>query len=201
MIYRCNINNGSVLDSWPPPNNKPAFGVAYVPRGHCWCNRQTEKIFYCCDYTTGSITRSWTVSNLAYGLAPLCTGDGGAGTTRLLANYINPNRVCAHNLGDGTVTNTVNLSVCARWDIAYDWRNNMVWGLNSAGNQINGYSYDTGSVVASFEAPAPMTKGLAYTGSYLYAASDNSGLIYQIHCPGDIGVAPASVGRVKALFF
>jgi hypothetical protein len=118
----------------------------------------------------------------------------------LLANYVNPNRVYAHKLSDGTVTNIVDLSACARWDIAYDWRNNMIWGMNSAGNQISGYSYDTGSVVASFQAPAPSTMGLAYTGCYLYAASDNTGFIYKIHCPGDIGVAPASVGRVKALF-
>jgi hypothetical protein len=201
-VYRCDIETGSVKGSWQTPPGAAVDGIAYVARGRCWCNRYLTNVFYACDYTTGSVYKSWTASYGPYGLAPLCTGDGGLGTTRLLANSVVPAKIYEHRLDNGSVTNVINVpsSANARWDIAYDWRNNVIWGSSSNGDQIYGYSYDTGSLVASFQSPVPLIKGLAYTGSYLYASSDNSGLIYKIHCPGDIGVAPASAGRIKALF-
>jgi hypothetical protein len=65
---------------------------------------------------------------------------------------------------------------------------------------VFGYTTD-GSLVASFQAPASRPRGAAYLGGYLWistGASSNQ-YIYKVHCPDDVGVAPASLGRIKAL--
>jgi hypothetical protein len=41
---------------------------------------------------------------------------------------------------------------------------------------------------------------MAYHGEYLYIAADTQDYVYVVHCPNDVGVRPASMGRVKAMF-
>ena len=85
------------------------------------------------------------------------------------------------------------------WDIAYDWRNHLIWG---GYNSRTVYGFTTnGSLRASFNMPSVVTyvRGMAYQGQYLWVSTSNS-MIYQIHCPQNLSVAPASLGKIKAIY-
>lgn len=83
------------------------------------------------------------------------------------------------------------------YDIAYDWRKQLIWG---GLNLVTCFGCTTtGSLVASFNKPLGNIYGITYYGEYLWLAG-TSGYIYRQHCPGNLTVAPASLGKVKALF-
>jgi hypothetical protein len=72
--------------------------------------------------------------------------------------------------------------------------------LGDSPNVIYGYT-NAASVAGSFIAPANQPRGLAYSASYLYVGCASNGYIYKVHCPeGFVGVEPASLGDVRALF-
>ncbi|HUU56794.1 MAG TPA: hypothetical protein VMW93_05580 [bacterium] len=57
-----------------------------------------------------------------------------------------------------------------------------------------------GSVVTTFQAPGDQARGMAYDGTYLWLSTmADNGWLWKIDT-GDVGVEPASLGRVKALF-
>lgn len=198
LVYRCNPTTGSVYSSWPTPYPSQNRGLAVTWGDHVWVGSFVDDIVYECAGASGSIYGSWDAVNDPYGLAPLCTGDGGQGTTGLYSYDSIPNFVYLHNLPNGSVIRSFPLAHATPYDLAYDHRNRLLWKYYV--NFIYGYSPNDGSVVASFARPYPSTcYGLAYYGEYLWISA-RDGNIFIVHCPGNIGVRPASLGRVKALF-
>ena len=198
LVYRCNPTTGSVYSSWPTPYVVQNRGLAVTWGDHVWVGSSVDDIVYECAGASGSIYGSWDAVNDPYGLAPLCTGDGGQGTTALFSYDSIPNFVYLHNLTSGSVIRSFPLAHATPYDLAYDHRNRLLWKYYLP--NIYGYDTSTGSVVASFPRPYPSTcYGLAYYGEYLWISAGD-GNIFIVHCPGNVGVHPSSVGRIKALF-
>ncbi len=197
-IYRMNPASGSVYNSYSAVNGTSMRGLAYVATGYLYqAKSNTPPYIYRTNEANGSIYSSFSSPGIQNrGLAPLCTGDGGTGTTALLSpNY--SSRVLYHlNITNGSVISTYQLSN-SMYDPGYDHRNQLIWG-GMNGTAIYGFA-TTGSLVASFTSPGGSPYGMAYYGEYLYVAT-LSGWVYQVHCPASSTVAPASLGRVKALF-
>jgi hypothetical protein len=84
------------------------------------------------------------------------------------------------------------------FDIAWDHRNQLLW-MGDLANVVYGYNL-SGSVVASFTVPSTYPYGMAYYDQYLWVGCDGNDYIYRVHCPGNIGVTPASFGRIKAIY-
>jgi hypothetical protein len=157
-----------------------------------------DNIVYECAGASGSVYGSWAVQNGLFGLAPLCTGDGGLGATGQFSYDSVPNFIYLHNLTNGSVVRSFPLAHATAYDFAYDHRNRLLWKYYV--NFIYGYNSNNGSVVDSFVRPYPSTcYGLAYYGEYLWISAAD-GYIFIVHCPGNVGVRPSSIGRVKALF-
>jgi hypothetical protein len=198
LVYRCNPTTGSVFGSWATPYPTWNRGLAVTWGEYVWVGSYADDIVYECEGATGSIYGSWDAVNDPYGLAPLCTGDGGQGTTGLYSYDSSPNYVYLHNLTNGSVIRSFPLAHATPYDFAYDHRNRLIWKYYSP--NIYGYDTSTGSVVASFPQPYPSTcYGLAYYGEYLWISAGD-GNIFIVDCPGNVGVHPSSLGRVKALF-
>lgn len=198
LVYRCDPTTGSVYSSWPPPYATQNRGLAVTWGDHVWVGSSRDDIVYECAGASGSIYGSWDAVNDPYGLAPLCTGDGGQGTTGMYSYDSSPNYVYLHNLTSGSVILSFPLAHATPYDFAYDHRNRLIWKYYLP--NIYGYDTSTGSVVASFPRPYPSTcYGLAYYGEYLWISAQ-LGYIFIVHCPGNVGVHPSSLGKVKALF-
>jgi hypothetical protein len=90
-------------------------------------------------------------------------------------------------------------------EVAWDYGNEWLWLPRCTINPYY-YAYDThGSRVASFPPPtaAHIPSGLDYYGEYLWVSSRtlSDPHILIIHCPVRYpAVAPASLGRIKALY-
>ena len=133
------------------------------------------------DYTTGT--------------APLATGDGGEGTSQIFVS----------NYDEKSVTRmTTTGSYIDKWiigipfsDVAYDWRNEVVWGGSPFSPVV--YGVKVHQLIASFAVPGGKVYGITYHGQYLWLAGD-VGYIYRIHCPGPLAVRPASMGKIKAMY-
>ena len=197
-VYRCNPTTGSVYNSWPTPYITANRGLAVTWGDHAWVGCYRNNLVYECAGGNGSVYRSWDAGHEPYGLAPLCTGDGGQGTTALFSYDSSPSFIYSHNLTNGSIIRSFALPHATAYDFAYDHRNRLLWKYYLP--NIYGYDTSTGSVVASFPRPYPSTcYGLAYYGEYLWISAGD-GNIFIVHCPGNVGVHPSSVGRIKALF-
>jgi hypothetical protein len=200
-VYRCNPTTGSIYGSWAAPVSGSMTlnrGLAYSWGGHVWVGRYyPNQWVFDCDAETGSVYGSWNPGHNPYGLAPRCTGDGGAGTTALFSQDINPHYTYVHRLTGGRLVGSFPMAESFSYDIAYDHRNRLIWTNHSY--YFYGFDASTGSTVATFDAPTWYScVGAAYYGEYLWISG--AGNIYQVHCPVFTAVAPASLGRVKTLF-
>ena len=196
-VYRCNPTTGSVFGSWPTPYLMQNRGLAVTWGDHAWVGCDRNMLVYECAGGNGSVYRSWDAGHEPYGLAPLCTGDGGQGTTALFSYDTNPSFIYSHNLTNGSIIGSFPLPHETPYDFAYDHRNRLIWKYYEL--YVYGYALSTGSVIASFRRPYPSTcYGLAYYGEYLWISA-RDGNIFIVHCPGNVGVHPASLGRVKAI--
>ena len=199
-VYRCDPTSGSVYGSWATPQIAPNRALAVTWRDHVWVGSERDRVAYECDGSTGSIFGSWAVGHDPYGLAPLCTGDGGQGTTAIFSYDDSPNFVFSHNVTTGSILGSFPLVHATPYDFAYDHRNRLLWKYYDQDFNIYGYNPTTGGAVASFARPYPSScYSLAYYGEYLWISA-RYGNIFIVHCPGNVGVLPASLGRVKALF-
>jgi hypothetical protein len=187
LIYRMTPDTGSV------------YGSFYAWGDHLWQGKAYESPYHVYDTNAGngSVYRSYSHAAPCYGIAPLATGDGGLGTTALFTCDSLTSTIYQLTLA-GSIQRSFKLPR-QMFDIAYDWRSKLIWG-----GQNDPYIYGcttTGSLAASFPVPAQMPYGYAYHGQYLYVVTHMSRRIWKIHCPVvNAAVAPASAGRVKALF-
>jgi hypothetical protein len=201
IIYRCNYLNGSITGSFPATGGITGSGLAYQSGGYLWQNRGIGRpaTIYKKNALSGSVYSSYPIPKaLDYttGTAPLATGDGGEGTTQIIVS----------NFDECSVTfMTTTGSYIDKWrvyplpfiDIAYDWRNQLVWGGSPYDPVV--YGCNVHRVVASFRVPGGKVYGITYHGQYLWLAAD-TGYVYRIHCPGPMGVRPASMGKIRAMF-
>lgn len=208
-IYRVNADTGSVYNSFAGP--APYYqleGLAYTGDGHLYGTQMLGSmipaVVYNMNEATGSIYGSFpTVATASiYGLAPRATGDGGAGTSAL---FMADSGASGH--GENVYTYTTAGSFLSSFtlpaqtnflEIAYDWRNQIIWG-GMSDHVIYGVN-TAGSIVSSFTVSGgAWSYGMTYYGGYLWVGVGSS--IYKIHCPStNPGVAPSSLGRVKALY-
>ena len=198
-IYVMNPTTGSVSNSFAAAGGAQTRGLAYQWGGYLWQNQAYNSPYriYRTNTSAGSIYNSYTLprSN-CHGSAPLATGDGGSGTTHIILScYSNKTLYYMTTTGSIARSHTVTPGL---YDIAYDWRNKLVWG---GMNTTTCYGVTTnGSTVASFTKPTGNIYGMSYHGQYLYVAG-TSGYIYTIHCPIlNVGIAPTSMGKIKATF-
>jgi hypothetical protein len=206
-VYLLNPTNGSIASSFPCIQSTHGNnGLAYVEGYGLFEGCTWDNLVYRVNPTTGSLLGSWSAGQVAYGLAPYGTGEYGAGATALL-DYSNlsmmTSRVLVQVLTTGSVVRsfTFTNNIC-RNDIAYDWRNGLMWLPIS--NYVWGYNAASGSLVRSFTTTAGNNNiSAAYAGEYLYVGTGSGSttrMIWKYHCPANLTVAPASIGSVKALF-
>jgi hypothetical protein len=199
-IYRVHATTGSVYGSFTAAGGSRTRGLAYAWGGNLWQNKAYTSPYriYRTNSTTGSIFASYALPNsTTHGSAPLATGDGGSGTTQIILSRYSATSTVYYMTTTGSMirSHTANTYL---YEIAYDWRNRLVWG-----GMNDGYVYGfttTGSRVASFRKPSGNVYGITYHGQYLWVGG-TSGYIYRQHCPIlNVGVEPTSVGKIKALF-
>jgi hypothetical protein len=211
-VYRMLRSNGSLVSSYPAPLGTGSY--EYYMRGACYDG--TGYIYWINYYrryvgraraSNGSLVSTWTwptTEGYRYGIATNHTAS--AAGNRIYTNYYT---------GDFWTT-TLTGSLVSSWSMPYytynydsdwDWNNNVLWAVNYSTDWIYGLNVTTHTMVHSFRHPkqADISScyGIAYWPPYLYVS--NSGgtpdeYIWVFHCPNNLGVAPASVGKVKALF-
>lgn len=197
-IYRVAPGTGSVYGSWPTAFSRYCRGLGFSEGGYLWVGCYENDHVYKCDSATGTVYSSWSAGNNAYGVDPFCTGDGGVGTTAIFTSDERPSYCWRHRLTNGSVMSSFPISNRSFFDIAWDHRNRLIW-VGSVNNVIYGYRM-SGALAASFAAPNTYPYGMAYFNEYLWVGCDGNDYIYRVHCPGNVTVAPASFGRIKAVY-
>ena len=200
-IYSMTTSTGSVYGSYRAAAGTNCRGLAYSWGGHLWQGRAYSPPYYVYDTASknGSIYRSYAHPSACYGVAPLATGDGGAGTTALFTSNYLQKRIYQLSLAG-----SVQRSFAAPYnmhDIAYDWRSKVIWGGMDR-RPVYGVT-TTGSFVTSFNAPANNPYGIAYHDQYLYVVNLSSPYrIWKVHCPviPNVGTSPSSMGKIKATY-
>ncbi|MGD8719942.1 MAG: hypothetical protein PVH29_14120 [Candidatus Zixiibacteriota bacterium] len=199
IVYRVVTETGSLRNWYQVGWSGSNSGLAWTPSSNLWVGCPSNNRVYRCAAPNGSIHYSWNAGHDPYGCAPLCSGDNGAGTSYLYTTDSAPSGLFNHQLNTGSIVRSITIPNSSDYDCAYDWRNRLVW-LGDSPNVIYGYT-NAASVAGSFIAPANQPRGLAYSASYLYVGCASNGYIYKVHCPeGFVGVEPASLGDVRALF-
>ena len=198
-IYRMNPTTGSVTGSFAAAGGSNTRGLAYQWGGYLWQNQGYTSPYriYRTSTSNGSIYASYALPrSLCHGSAPLATGDGGSGVSHIIISCYS-NRYLYYMTTTGSIARSHSVSPTL-YDIAYDWRNKLVWG---GMNSTTCYGVTTtGSTVASFNKPTGNIYGMTYHGQYLFVAG-TSGYIYTIHCPVlNVGVRPSSMGKIKAMY-
>lgn len=197
-VYKLDPANGSVLASYAAPFGTYTKGLDYRYGGYLWFGNYDVDYVYQCDGANGSVYASWPLRyDLGGGLA--CEGNQtqpGLPRAVLFSSHY-PAAVWRQNLAGSLISTFATAERLA--GLAWDYGNGFLWGCEeAAGSRVVAYDLG-GTLAASFRAPAAPA-GLAYLGEYLWISGGDD-FIWQVECPGDIGLAPASVGKVKALFY
>ncbi len=205
MIWRVHADTGSIQSSYVSPQRNYTRGLTYnynggggLPTGsYLWMGNYSTDRIYRCNYSTGSAYASIPANHDMYGgLAVMATADGGSSPTYMLSSDSSPAYTWRQSLTSGSIYSS--FATPGVYDIAWDWRNGLVWQRN--GTVIYGRN-TSGSVVASFSFTQGPALGFAYLGQYLWLGSTTGyHRVFKIHCPTNVSVAPSSVGKVKALF-
>jgi len=209
-MYRMVRSNGSLVSSYTCPlgttsPNNYYRGVSYDGTGYLLWNNYSARRVVRARADTGSVLSTWTwPSGTRYGISVNHRGTSGG-------TYIHQ----SYYTGDFWQSTTTG-SLVSSWsmpyytynyDQAWDWNNNVIWASNYSTDWIYGINPTTHAMVHSFRHPkqAEISScyGIAYWPPYLYVS--NSGgtpdeYIWVFSCPNNVGVTPASVGRIKALF-
>ncbi len=203
-IWQINSENGYVQNYYTSPLGSATRGLAYsyggAPGGsYLWMGSYTADRVYMCDANNGSAYRSWSAGHDPLGLAPQATGEGGYNPQSIITTDTSPRYTWYHNPMTGSVLRSHTMSPTV-YDIAYDFRNRLIWGGWGSPGVVYGWN-TTGSLVASFSVPSPYPYAFTYRGQYLWVGCTTpSHYIYKIHCPYNVDVTPSSAGKVKAIF-
>ena len=209
LIYRVHSDTGLVYGSFLHYRAQDKVrglsfscgGPAPYSGSYLWVGDVSNKCVYMSNPATGSVYLSYSVDSQPYGLAVEATADGGLAPKAMFTSfgYSNP-YVWRRQLTTGSIMSSFAASPWVH-DIAYDWRNNLVWARWTREGDIVGCDPATGSIAASFKSPPGPALALTYHGEYLWIGTTTAyHCIFKVHCPAGISIAPASLGRVKALF-
>jgi len=206
-IIRMNRTTGAYVSSYPNPLGTGSGqyyvrAVSYDGLGYLYLNNYSQRVVGRARASTGSLVSSWTwPSDSRYGLC--VDHNGTTGGTNIYQSYYTGTwyrSSLTGSLRESWRTGQYDYA----YDLAWDYGNKMIWYGNYSTEFIYGCN-TRGSIIKSFDVPITALDpyGIAYWGHYLYV-STSSGTpdeyIWVYHCPPNIGVAPASVGKVKALF-
>ncbi len=192
-----NANTGSIYSSMVSPFGAFTHGLTHRMGGYLYVGDSFTNYIYLFNATNGSIYSSFTAGHYMTGGLALQGGAGGSSPQALFSSESFAPLVYRQNYTNGSIYSSFPPNP-AVFDLAWDYNNNLIWG----GYSSRIYGYDTsGSLVASFLAPAYTPGGMCYLGHYLWiGTSSGSHRIWKVHCPGNITVEPTSFGKVKALF-
>jgi DNA-binding beta-propeller fold protein YncE len=196
---------GSILGTFRMDPYSP-YGMAYDGRYIYSTNAATTRYVYKVDPATGSTVTSFGYPSGATRGAGLAY-DG----SRLYFSCYDTSRVWRLTT-TGSVLATLPTAITKPWGLAYDdktpggpflWLADHPFG---SGPQSKIYKLTTaGSIIDSANWPVAGVGacGLAFDGTYLWGINNvfpQPNLALRMLFVSDIGVAPASVGRIKALY-
>lgn len=196
-VFKC-TTTGSVITEIAFPYPAPSFysyGLTFDGE-YLWTIYQYWRIPYHDDYrkytTTGSYAGGFSLQ-VWYGPESVAvTWDGHHLYTEETSPR--PYRISKYTTA-GTLVATFPMTVRVGSDMAYYKRQLWYYG----GGLVHGVTLN-GSVVASFAAPGGSCAGTAFDGEYLWTVDRNRPqYIYKVDIDV-VDVAPASVGKVKALY-
>jgi len=204
-VYTC-TTTGSVVRSWASPFSSRTRGLGYEYGNYLWLGYYGSSVAQVAKVNalTGSIISSfpvYSVHTLYGGVA--CEGNPGTpGIASVISNDYVPYRASRHTTTGSLISSFDYPSSTSFRDPGWDYGNRLIWWghYTSSSPRVYGYTTD-GSLIASFPAAASYPYGCDYYNGYLWISHSTTGYyVYQIHCPATVTIAPASVGKVKALF-
>ena len=206
-IFRLNPANGSVISSYASPFGFPTRGLGYEYGGYLWIGTYsiTNSWIVRCHEGTGSIYSSFRVTEHEMFGGVACEGNPNKpGTLRaIISNSFFEEPVTRHTTAGSLLSSFRYLDPLTFFDPAWDYGNTLIWWGDRTAYKPHVYGFTkSGSLVASFPAPAGNLHGCTYLDGYLWISTDGQpDYIWKVHCPEDFeAVAPTSLGRVKALF-
>ncbi len=195
-----------------PPLEKPYIrGMGYegdgsLGQGYLYVNNYKDRYAARFRITTGKLAGSWgwAGGENRYGL---CANNKKTQINTLRGFYQSYlDGVWWHSDKRGSLISSWRAPTANyAYDLAWDYRNNFIWYANSSTNWVFGMT-TSGSIMESWplEAGVLYPYGIAYYASRLYVSTSGGSpdeYIWVYDCPlSDVGIEPASLGRVKALF-
>ncbi|MEE8639088.1 MAG: hypothetical protein V3T41_01630 [bacterium] len=208
-IIRMRRTTGAFVSSYPMPGATSTYpqynrSISYGGDGRIYANNYSRR--YVARFTAsngaGLSTWNWpTTMPARYSLA--VDHKGTSGGTNIYQTYYTGvwyKSSLTGSLKDSWRRPNTNYA----FDMAWDYGNNMIWYCNYSTEYIYGCN-TRGSILKSWGVPVSVWDpyGIAYWGNYLYVSTiygTPDEHIWVYHCPANVGVEPASVGKVKALF-
>ena len=209
-IYRMLRSNGSLVSSYPCPlgTSSPNYylrGGCYDGTGYIYWINYSSRIVARARASNGSLLSTWTwASGSRYAVCSNHTGT--AAGNRIYTNYYTGD-FWTHNTAGSEISSWSLPYYTYNYDMAWDWNNDVIWCSNYSTDWIYGIDPVSEKMLYSFRHPQQENisscYGVAYWPPYIYVS--NSGgtpdeYIWVFHCPNNVSVTPASVGKVKALF-
>jgi len=211
-IYRMAGRTGSVYSSYTSPFTSATRGLTYsynggggLPTGsYLWIGNYSTDRIYRCNYSTGSAYAYIPANHDMYGgIAAMATADGGSAPNYMLSDDTSPAMIYRQHLTTGSIYSSFTPSPSTIYDLAWDWRNQVIWTAGDSGYYIRAFRTN-GTLAGSMRIPNYYALGFCYTSNYLWVActiGSPSHYIYMMHCPQtNLGVAPTSVGKIKSLY-
>lgn len=208
-IIRMRRTTGAYVSSYPIPGTSSWYprytrGLSYDGLGNLYALNYSRKYVAKFRASSGGTLSTWNWPSTESARYGVCVDHGGTtGGTYIYSNYYT-NLWWKNRLNGSLVRAWRRPNNTRCYDLAWDYGNKLIW----YGNYDNEYVYGcntNGSIIDSFGLPgnADNPYGIAYWGNYLYVSTTSGApneYIWVFHCPRNVGVAPASVGKVKALF-
>ncbi len=208
-IIRMRRTTGAFVSSYPMPGATTIYpqynrSISYDGTGRIYANNYSRRYVHRFTASSGASISTWTWPTTMPYRYSLCVDHKGtsAGTNIYQAYYdgVWYKSSLTGSLKDSWRTGVYNYA----FDMAWDYGNNVIWYGNYSTEFI--YACNTrGSIIKSWGLPTHANDpyGIAYWGNYLYVSTISGSpneYIWVYHCPRTLGLAPASVGKVKALF-
>ncbi|NIT36372.1 MAG: hypothetical protein GTN49_07710 [candidate division Zixibacteria bacterium] len=210
-VLRLRRSNGAFVSSYPIPGSSTWYprytrGLSYDGAGYLYGNNYSRRYVARFRASNGSLLSTWNwPSGTRYGIC--ADHKGTSAGTYIYQSYYN-GEFYKSRLTGSLVSSWSMPYPTYFYDHAWDYYNKLIWGVSYLTDWI--YAIDPNpphKMLYSFRHPKWATisscYGIAYWGDYLYVANESGSpdaYIWVFHCPHYLGVRPASVGKIKALF-